>query len=76
MKQEFADVIDWLRSPEGEEWTRNRVNTGSYYGSVDYEGVDGFFNFKGDDIDIFSSSLWWGGLPGDDRLRPETEARS
>lgn len=71
--KEFADVINWLRSPEGEQWSRDRIAeyNGVYYGCDEYEYYRGFFSLKRDDLKGYSSSMDWGRLPGDDRLAAE-----
>lgn len=76
MPKEFADVINWLRSEEGEGWSHDNCRGSVYYGTSEYRCVPGFFSLKPDDIEGagYHGPMWWGDLPGDDRLAAEANA--
>lgn len=72
MIKEFADVIDWLRSPEGEKWSHEQMPAaGAFFACEGHQYYRGFFSVKPDDMDLYCAPMWWGDLPGDRQLAAE-----
>jgi hypothetical protein len=72
------DVIAWLWSPEGLRWAHHRKNPLTP-GPAEFQPrentVAGFFTIKEDPVDRigipYTGDLYWGELPGDDKLAKE-----
>lgn len=80
------DAIDWLRSPQGEAWSRWRIANARDGGSSptnfqpNGSTYRGFFSLKPDflenaawESDMYSGAMLWGTLLGDEKLEKEYE---
>lgn len=77
------EVIEWLRGPEGEQWSHKFINPCGGPATYQTGGRDtyvGFFSIKEDEEDEedpvgwlcgYSGPMYWGDMPGDDKLYKE-----
>jgi hypothetical protein len=81
-----SSTVTWLESRDGEAWSKYYHGHVKYDAGLDLEdygtGAGGFFAIKSDMTEhcdslhgacmelAYSSDLWWGQLPGDEKLRP------
>lgn len=72
----FRKIADWLENPQGRLWRQDTIHPVTY-GRGNDTRTFGLFSLKHTDCDVsgseydFTTSLLWGRLPGDNKIRKE-----